>query len=173
MKTVLLMRHAKSSWKDHSMPDMERPLNKRGKKDAARMSSLLKDKELVPKEILSSPAVRAKMTAEAVAEKSGFKGKIEYQDNFYLAEPPVYAAALKALPDDVERVMLIGHNPGLEALVQILSGQIESLPTAAIAYLVVPVKHWSELDGETRAEIIEIWQPHKLKEKSKKDSKDK
>jgi|SRR5271157_508354 len=173
MKTVLLMRHAKSSWKDHTMPDMERPLSKRGKKDAPRMGSLLKDKELVPQEIISSPAVRAKMTAESVAEKSGFKGKIEYQDNFYLAEPPVYAETLRGLPDEVERVMLIGHNPGLEALVQILSGQIESLPTAAIAYMVIPVKHWSELDVDTRAEIIEIWQPHKLKEKSKKDSRNK
>ena len=167
MKTVLLMRHAKSSWKDHKLPDMERPLNKRGKKDAPHMGSLLKDKELVPQKILSSPAVRAKMTAESVVEKSGFKGKIKYLDGFYLAEPSVYADALKNLPDDVERVMLIGHNPGMEGLVQILSGQVESLPTGAIAYLVIPVKHWSEIDGSTRGEIIQLWRPHELKEKSK------
>jgi phosphohistidine phosphatase len=142
-------------------------LNKRGKKDAPHMGSLLKDKELVPQKILSSPAVRAKMTAESVVEKSGFKGKINYLDGFYLAEPSVYADALKSLPDDVERVMLIGHNPGMEGLVQILSGQVESLPTGAIAYLVIPVKHWSEIDGSTRGEIIQLWRPRELKEKPK------
>ncbi len=167
MKTVLLMRHAKSSWKDHKLPDMDRPLNKRGKKDARRMGSILKDKELVPQQILSSPAVRAKMTAESVAEKSGFTVKINYQDAFYLAEPSIYEDALKGLPDDIERVMLIGHNPGMEGLVQILSGQVESLPTGAIAYLVIPVKHWSEIDGSTHGDIIQLWKPRELKEKSK------
>jgi phosphohistidine phosphatase len=127
----------------------------------------LKDKELVPQQILSSPAVRAKMTAESIAEKSEFKGKIDYVDGFYLAEPAAYEEALKNLPDDLERVMLIGHNPGIEGLVQILSGQVESLPTGAVAYLVIPVKHWSEIDGNTRGEIIQLWKPRELKEKSK------
>ncbi|MDR3577516.1 MAG: histidine phosphatase family protein [Anaerolineaceae bacterium] len=167
MKTVLLMRHAKSSWKDHKLPDMERPLSKRGKKDAPRIGSLLKDKELVPQQILSSPAIRAKMTAVSVAEKSGFKGTIDYVENFYLAEPGIYEDALKSLSDDTERVMLIGHNPGMEGLVQILSGQVESLPTGALAYIVIPIKHWSEIDGSTRGEIIQLWRPRELKEKSK------
>jgi phosphohistidine phosphatase len=167
MKTVLLMRHAKSSWKDHKLPDMERPLNKRGKKDAPHVGSLLKDKELVPQQILSSPAVRAKMTAESVVEKSGFKGEINYKDDFYLAEPSVYEEALKGLPDDIERVMLIGHNPGMEGLVQILSGEVESLPTGAVAYIVIPVKQWSEIDGNTRGEIIQLWRPREIKVKSK------
>ena len=166
MKTVLLMRHAKSSWKDHELPDMERPLNKRGKKDAPRIGGLLYDKELVPEVIISSPAVRAKMTAETIAEKTGFKGDIHYDDCFYLAEPAVYASALMSLPDEVERVLLVGHNPGLEGLVQILSRQVESLPAGALAYLVLPVKHWSEINSDTRGEIIQLWAPRDLKEKS-------
>ncbi|MDR3573398.1 MAG: histidine phosphatase family protein [Anaerolineaceae bacterium] len=166
MKTVLLMRHAKSSWKDHELPDMERPLNKRGKKDAPRLGSLLFDKELVPQMIISSPALRAKMTAETIAEKIGFKDGIHYDDCFYLAEPDVYANALMKLPDEVERVLLVGHNPGLEGLVQILSGQVESLPAGAIAYLVLPVKQWSDIDDHTRGEIIQLWAPRDLKENS-------
>jgi|SRR5271157_1328864 len=168
MKTVLLMRHAKSSWKSHDLPDRERPLSKRGLKDAAKMGSLLFDRELVPQIILSSSAVRAKMTAETITQKTGFSGKIDYLDDFYLAEPSHYEDALKNLPDDVERVLLIGHNPGLEGLVQTLGGEVEALPTSAIAYLVVPVKQWSQLNSDTRGEIIQLWSPSDLKKKSKK-----
>jgi phosphohistidine phosphatase len=163
MKTVLLMRHAKSSWKDHKLKDIERPLNKRGKKDVPFMGQILADKELVPQMILCSPALRARLTAEMVAEKCGYKGEITYIDSFYLAEPAVYAGALCSLPDEIERVLLIGHNPGMEGLVQLLSGQVESLPTSAIAYLVLPISHWNELDGATHGDIIELWRPRDKK----------
>lgn len=165
MKTVLLMRHAKSSWKDHKLPDIERPLNKRGKKDVPYMGQILADKELVPQMILCSMAVRARMTAEIVAEKCGYKGEITFLDSFYLAEPAVYTDALSTLPDEIERVMLIGHNPGLEGLVQMMSGQVESLPTSAIAYLVLPVSHWNEINADTHAEICELWRPKVKKDK--------
>jgi phosphohistidine phosphatase len=165
MKTVLLMRHAKSSWKDHKLKDIERPLNKRGKKDVPFMGQILADKELVPQMILCSPALRARLTAEMVAEKCGYKGEITYIDSFYLAEPAVYAGALCSLPDEIERVLLIGHNPGMEGLVQILSGQVESLPTSAIAYIVLSISHWNELDGATHGDIIELWSPPDKKDR--------
>ncbi|MDR3576709.1 MAG: histidine phosphatase family protein [Anaerolineaceae bacterium] len=164
MKTVLLMRHAKSSWKDHKLKDFDRPLAKRGKKDVPTMGQLLAEKELVPQMILSSPALRARLTAEIVAEKCGYKGEITYLDSFYLAEPAVYAGALCALPDEVERAMLIGHNPGIEGLLQIMSGVVESLPTSGIAYLVLPISHWAELEG-AHAEICEMWHPRQKKDK--------
>ncbi|MDR3578012.1 MAG: histidine phosphatase family protein [Anaerolineaceae bacterium] len=160
------MRHAKSSWKDHNIQDIERPLNKRGKKDAPFMGQILADKELVPQMILCSPALRARLTAELVAEKSGYRGEITFNDTFYMAEPAVYAGALSSLPDDVERVMLIGHNPGMEALVQILSGQVESLPTSGIAYLVLPIKHWNEIEDAARGDIIDLWGPPDKKDKN-------
>jgi phosphohistidine phosphatase len=165
MKTVLLMRHAKSSWKDPKLPDIERPLTKRGKKDVPFMGQKLVDKELAPQMILCSTAVRARMTAELVAKKCGYQGEITYLDSFYLAEPAVYADALSNLPDEIERVMLIGHNPGLEGLLQIMSGQVESLPTSAIAYLVLPVSHWNEINGQTHADICELWRPPEKKSK--------
>lgn len=163
MKTLLLMRHAKSDWKDTDIKDIDRPLNKRGLKNAPRMGELLKEAELVPQLIMCSSALRAHQTADAIIEKTGFMGKIEYLDAFYMAEPQVYLDAIHALPDDYERVMLIGHNPGLEATMQILTGQVEGLPTAAIAYLTFPIAHWWEINENTRGDLQELWRPRDFK----------
>jgi len=168
MKTLLLMRHAKSSWKHSEMPDHERPLNKRGNKDAPLMGDLIKDKELVPQKILCSTAVRATETARLVESKSGFSGETVFLDSYYLAEPNAYLEGLQTLPDEIERVMVIGHNPGLEGLLQILSGQIVSLSTGAVAHLVLPVNHWNELNLDTEGNLVETFSPQDLKEKEKK-----
>jgi len=168
MKTLLLMRHAKSSWKHQDMPDHERPLNKRGKKDAPMIGSLIKDKELIPQKILCSTALRATETARMVQSKSGFKGEIIFLDSYYLGEPNAYLEALQTLPDEIERVMVIGHNPGLEGLLQILSGQIVPLPTAAVAHMVLPINHWNELVLDSDGELVETFSPNDLKEKEKK-----
>jgi phosphohistidine phosphatase len=164
MKTLLLMRHAKSSWKETDLSDHERPLNKRGQKDAPRMGSILTDRELVPQRILSSTAVRARQTAEAVVETSGFQGEVTFMDRLYMAEAEEYIAVLRELPDDIERVMVVGHNPGLETLLQLLSGLIETLPTAVVAHLALPIQNWAELTTETNGEIVDIWRPKELSE---------
>jgi phosphohistidine phosphatase len=168
MKTLLLMRHAKSSWKQADIADHDRPLNKRGKKDAPLMGKLILEKELTPQLILSSSAVRARLTVDAIVECLDFKGEVELLDDFYMAEPSVYLDRLRSLPGDLERVMIIGHNPGLEGLVQILSHQVESLSTSAIAYLVLPIKEWNELSEDTDGDLIELWRPRDFREKAKK-----
>lgn len=175
MKTILLMRHAKSSWKHPELPDAERGLAKRGKKDAATMGSLLKEKELVPEAILCSTATRARLTAETVVESSHFKGRLDFQEALYLAEPEVYLAALRTLPNQMERVMVIGHNPGLEGLLQKLSGRIEALPTSTIAYLSLPVQHWADLSDQSDGELVEVLHPEAVREpeKASKDKKEK
>ena len=114
------MRHAKSSWKDSHLPDQARPLNKRGQKDAPRMGKLLKESGLIPQRIYSSTAERARQTAVAVAEKLGYGGEIIYLDALYLAEPSAIVDVLKSVPDGIECVLVIGHNPGMEQLVQFL-----------------------------------------------------
>jgi phosphohistidine phosphatase len=98
MKTLLLMRHAKSSWKHHELIDHERTLNKRGKKDAPLMGKLILEKELVPQLILSSSAVRAQLTAEAIVETVNYTGAVELVDSFYMAEPNTYLEKLRKLP---------------------------------------------------------------------------
>ncbi len=168
MKTLLLMRHAKSSWKHNDLKDHERPLNKRGKKDAPMMGKFIREKELLPQRILCSSAVRARATAEALMEACHYKGEIEYLDSFYLAEPQVYLEELKKLPNELERVMIIAHNPSLEGLLQILSHRVESLTTAAIAYLVLPIDAWQEITEDSEGELIQLWLPRELREKSKK-----
>ncbi len=165
MKTLLLMRHAKSSWKHPEIKDHDRALNKRGKKDAPRMSQLLADNELVPQRILTSTAERSRQTVEAVIEATGFSGEVSYLESLYMAEPEIYLELLSLMPDDLERILVIGHNPGLEGLLQILSGRVESLPTAAIAYLSLPIHSWKEIRShEDPGELIALWTPRDLKD---------
>lgn len=163
MKKLLLMRHAKSSFKEGDMPDFERPLSKRGEKDAVRMGKLLEDKDLTPDLILSSTAVRTARTAEVVAEKLDFKGEITYIQDFYLGEPSHYMAAVNDLDDEKsDTIMIIGHNPGLETLLQMLTDKVESLPTGAIAVLDVPIRSWKALNRDVIAHIKQIWRPREL-----------
>ena len=168
MKTLLIMRHAKSSWKDAELPDQERPLNKRGKHDAPMMGELIKDKELRPQVIYASTAKRAQMTAEEVSSACKFKGDVTYLENLYLAEAEAILDVLHTTPDEIERVLIIGHNPGLEGLLQMLSHRVESLPTAAIAYLALPISHWADLNDQVEGELVELWKPREMKHKSKK-----
>src|SRR5438105_3329988 len=111
MKTLLVMRHAKSSWKDSEQPDELRPLNKRGKRDAPRIGRLLREKSQVPQAILSSTAERARQTAMAVAEASGFEGEIQFEPSLYAAPPEAYLALLRALPAELQSAMVVAHNP--------------------------------------------------------------
>lgn len=175
MKTLLLMRHAKSSWKDSDLADHERPLNKRGKKDSVFMGAVLKEKELQPQKILASTAVRIRETIAGLFQDSSFPGEIEFSDELYLAEPEILLQQIRNLPDTVERVMLMGHNPGLEGLLQLLCGRIESLPTGSVAYLSLPIQQWNELSNGTEGELIEMLLPRELRdlEEEKHKVKDK
>ncbi|MDD5370021.1 MAG: histidine phosphatase family protein [Anaerolineaceae bacterium] len=164
MKTLLLMRHAKSSWKEQDLKDRKRPLSKRGKRNAPQMGKLVHEKELIPQLILSSSAVRAKETTELFCQALGYQGEVRYLDELYMAEADEILAVLAPLPDDLERVMVIGHNPGLESLLPMLTKRVAALPTAAIAYLAVPVDSWKDIHKKTHAELIELWSPKEMEE---------
>jgi phosphohistidine phosphatase len=162
MKTLLILRHAKSSWKDSSLADHDRPLNKRGKQDALRMGKFLWEQELVPDRIISSTAKRARKTAKAVAKANRCKDKVELTQEFYHAGPGLYLAILQNVPDDNQRVMVVGHNPGMEALVTHLTGRMETMPTAALAHVALSIDQWKELDYETQGELLGLWRPKAL-----------
>ena len=159
MKTLLIVRHGKSSWKDKSLEDKERPLKKRGKKESEYVGKLLVENELVPQLILTSDAVRATETAKIIAKTAGNKEAVKLVPAFYMAEPQTYTDILCTLPDTVERVMIVGHNPGLEALLQFIDGKIESLPTGSMAYLALNIKTWSELNLESVGDLVGFWEP--------------
>ena len=162
MKTLLILRHAKSSWRHAELPDFDRPLNKRGKRDAPRMGELLRQADLLPDLILSSSAQRARQTTQAVVDSSGYGGEVRWMDSLYAAPPESYLEALRALDDSLQRVMLVGHNPGLEELLEHLTGAAETLPTAALAQVLLPIQSWSQLDDEINGELLHVWQPRQL-----------
>ncbi|MFN2234227.1 MAG: SixA phosphatase family protein [Anaerolineales bacterium] len=164
MKLILILRHAKSSWKETGISDHSRPLNRRGKKDAPRMGQVLFEEDLVPDIILSSTARRARDTSGMVAESSGFEGDIHYLESFYHAWPSDYLDALRNLSGDIKIAMIVGHNPGVETLLEMLTGEDERLPTAALALIQLPIDNWSQLTDGAEGELLNLWLPRTLLE---------
>lgn len=162
MKTLLLLRHAKSSWKDDSLNDHERPLNKRGRKTALVMGEWIKQRGLLPELIVSSTALRAQHTARLIAEHSGFGGELQFNAELYPTTPAGCVSVLRDVGADIDSVMLVGHNPGLEEFVERLTGGFERLPTCALAQLQLPIDAWNEMTAETRAELVNVWRPKEL-----------
>lgn len=162
MKTLLILRHAKSSWSNSYVSDHERSLNKRGQRDAPRMGRLLKAEELVPDLIISSTAKRALATAEAVATAGDYEQEIRFTRHFYHADPETYFAVLKEVSDRYERVMVVGHNPGMQELVAWLTGVDTRFTTANIAHVQLPIQSWTELNDAVEGELINIWRPKEL-----------
>ena len=162
MKTLLLLRHAKSSWKQPELADHDRPLNKRGKRTAPLMGALLQDEDLIPDLIFCSSAVRAHTTALLVAKACNYRGKIKQTGAFYLAGPEDYVEVLRQVADKHARVLVVGHNPGLEALIEALTGEAMVMPTAALAYIELSLKRWRDLDMNTECKLLNVWRPKKL-----------
>ncbi len=128
------------------------------------IGEIIQEKELIPQKILVSSAVRTTQTAQIFCETIGYQGEISALDSLYLAESDAYIAELKKLPDSIERVMVVGHNPGLEYLLQELSGRIEALTTGVLAFVSLTIDHWADLDGQVSGELIELWRPKELRD---------
>lgn len=163
MKTLLLLRHAKSSWEHRDMPDHDRPLKKRGRHDAPRMGQWMREQNLVPQLIISSTAKRARCTARLVAESCGYTGEIVLSRELYLAGPMGYIRALHGVSNTVDRAMVVGHNPGLEVLLEVLTGASEWLPTGALARVDLPVDVWSQVREYIGGTLVGLWTPRQLK----------
>jgi phosphohistidine phosphatase len=162
VKTLLILRHAKSSWKDLYLADHDRLLNKRGKRDAPRMGQLLLDEGLLPDLIISSTAKRARKTVEGLLEGSGYSLEVQYTRDFYHGYPETFIAILSELDDKYEQVMVVGHNPGLEELLEVLTGDYERMPTAALAQVQLPIQSWVDLGEEPQGELVAVWRPKEL-----------
>ncbi len=162
MKILLLLRHAKSSWKDESLADQDRPLAKRGLRDAPRVGKMLNDANLLPDLILSSTARRARQTVELVTDAAGYTGEVSWLDDLYAAAPEEILELLSALPAYYTTVMVVGHNPGLEELMALLTDQVDSLTTAALAQIDLPLDGWDQLTDETQGKLVNIWRPREL-----------
>ena len=163
MKTLLVLRHAKSSWSDTSLDDHERPLNTRGRRDAPRMGELVFEHRLAPDVILSSDAVRARLTAEAVAQAARYTGDILLDRRLYLASSRDILAVLRTVRETTAgTIMIVGHNPGMEELVAQLTGEQQDLPTAALAQIGLLIDRWRDLTMSTRGPLVGLWRPKEL-----------
>jgi len=155
MKTLFLIRHAKSSWDDIALPDKDRPLGDRGKRDAPKMGKRLAERDVHPDLILSSPATRALTTAQIIAEKLDYKLKDIVVDNrLYGGEADGLLEVIHELGDKLERVMLFGHNPELTELAHRLSSEIVRMPTCAVAEFTFDVKSWSNIGKAKLARVV-------------------
>lgn len=155
MKTLYLLRHAKSSWGNASLPDRDRPLEARGERDAARMSKRWSQQHEKPDLIMSSPAARALATAKVVAQGLDYKIKnITVDERLYAATVDALIAVIEALDDKLDRVMLVGHNPGFAALAHHFDSGITHMPTCALAEFRFEAKSWSGIGRARPARTI-------------------
>jgi len=164
MKSLLVMRHAKSSWKKEGVSDHDRPLNERGKSDAPRMGRWLAQHGLRPERILCSSAKRAKKTAKLVADVLDCAGCIEVHKRLYAAGPEDYIALLQLLPDDVQTAMIIAHDPTISHFVSTYAGAYTQMPTGSIAQFDVPVAQWSAFGPGTSCTLVTHGLPKSLPE---------
>lgn len=155
MKTLYLMRHAKSSWSFDELRDQERPLNDRGREDAPRMGQALVKRDIHPDLLVSSPAVRALSTAVLVARELSYDhDRIQIEPAIYQADLDTLLGVVRALPDTADSVLLTGHNPTLTDVVNYLSPSPlhDEMPTAAIMCLRFAAGTWAEVK-RTNAEF--------------------
>ena len=149
MKTLYVIRHAKSSWENEDLSDFERPLNERGKRDAPRMGKRLKEKGIIPDLMLSSPAKRAYSTAKRIAEALSYsKDRIKTDQRLYHADEEEIFNCLTSIKDKHDVVLLFGHNPGLTDFVNAMAEEdnyIDNVPTCGIVCLSLPIESWKEL----------------------------
>lgn len=162
MKTLFILRHAKSDWDDPELSDHERPLNKRGRKAAKKLGEFTRNRSLMPELVLASSAVRAQQTVELWSKASGYDGPVQTLRELYLAQPERYISAIRALDSGLESVMVVGHNPGLEELVEVLTGKVEPLPTAALAHVQVDTPTWRDLGTVVPHHLAALWRVKEL-----------
>jgi phosphohistidine phosphatase len=152
MHTLYLLRHAKSSWRNPSLPDQARPLAKRGRRDAKRIAKHLVRIGIEPTLVLSSSAERTRETLELVRSGLGPTSRVSLEAELYAASSPELLERIRSISEEVASVMLIGHNPGLQDLALFLASagaELERLttkfPTAALATLTITKTPWRQL----------------------------
>lgn len=152
MRTLYLLRHAKSSWKDDSLRDFDRPLKRRGREAAEQIGAILKAEKLASSAgdaplVISSPAVRARETTKLVLESAGLNLEPRFDERIYEADVRTLLEVVASIPDKSQTALLVGHNPGFENFLSYLTGDDRHMPTAALAKIEFEVGSWSEVTG--------------------------
>ena len=145
MKQLFLLRHAKSSWDDSSLSDFERPLNRRGRKAAPFMGELTASRKIRPEIIVSSPAVRARQTAELFKEAAGLHCPLRFEKQIYDASVADLRTIVSELEEEFASALLVGHQPGTGELIRFLTGESPEVPTACFASISLNVDKWADV----------------------------
>lgn len=148
MKTLYLLRHAKSSWKDSGLQDFDRPLGGRGREAAPLVGRFIRKKKLKIDLMISSPAARARQTAALVKESAGLTAELLFDERIYEADAARLLEVVTQAAESADSLMLVGHNPGMEELLTHLTGEGRAMPTAALACVALDVEKW----GKARAQ---------------------
>ncbi len=159
MKKLTIVRHAKSSWKDLSLHDSQRPLNKRGRRDAPEMGRRIKEHGIRPSLIISSPAVRAWTTAKVVAEQIGYPREfLQKESGLYHASVEEILDVIVAQDNGFNNLMLFGHNPGLTDFANYLvPGLTNYLPTTGVVAVEINTEDWSLYDLPSTKLLVHDW----------------
>jgi len=144
VKTLLLLRHAKSSWDDPDLADFDRPLNSRGIRSAKFLGELIHDREIRADRVVSSTSKRTKQTAVLVSQIGGLPDVV-YDDRIYEASVIRLIGLIGEFDDAFDSVLLIGHNPGIADLVRVLTGESHEIPTAALSQIALAIERWSDI----------------------------
>ena len=159
MKTLTIVRHAKSSWKHMSLRDRDRPLNKRGKRDAPEMGRRIDEAGIRPSLILSSPAARAWKTAKAIAEAINYPREfLQKEEDLYLASLDEILDVIVAQDNGFNNLMVVGHNPGLTDVANFLvPGLTNNLPTAGVVSVQIDQDNWSLYERPATELLVHDW----------------
>ena len=149
MRTLYLLRPAKSSWKDETLRDFDRPLKGRGRRAAEQMGQVLAEEKLKSPLVISSPAVRARETTELVLESAGFGIEPRLEERIYEADVRTLVEIVRSIPAASDTAIMVGHNPGFENLLSYFTGENRHMPTCALAKIEFDAARWSEVSEET------------------------
>ena len=167
LKTLLLLRHGKSSWDDASLEDFNRPLNERGVADSKLVGKYARKQKVKPDLVLSSLATRAKQTAELFAAAAGLKNSLVFDERIYEASARRLLQVISEFDDDYEAVLLVGHNPSFEDLCERLTGAAKKVPTASVTCIDLEIDRWAAPKGG-KGKLKWRMTPKKLKKEGMK-----
>lgn len=150
MKTVYLIRHAKSSWEDTKCNDFERELSKKGKKDIKIIGSYMSLAGIKPDLVISSLARRTQATADKLAEKTSYEGKVYYLEELYLSKPKTIIDTISLQSDEADSIFIIGHNPELSEVANMLvKDGVGKIPTTGVVAINLDIDRWDEIADDT------------------------
>jgi phosphohistidine phosphatase len=159
VKTILIMRHGEANNMPPGKRDFDRTLARRGREDAARMGRHINAQQVSPTVVLSSSAERARETADAVTQAFVPAPEMLYSDDLYVAIPHTWLDEMAGLDSTCEYVLLVGHNPTMESLAALLTGEGAGMSTATVARVEVEIEEWRELAGGARGRLVDVWRP--------------